>query len=148
MIASRRPGILQQEKPLSLPARGDLHDPRDSRSRAESHDGRGPFAGPERSEYPHEVGRGETHGPQPFQPERAHGRKRQQHRADEGELADLDADVERKQRGHELVARQAGGAEPGGETEAMQQPEGEGDDPRKADGQAVPAPLSAHDFGR
>ena len=65
---------------------------------------------------------------------------------DEGELPDLDAEIEEQERERNRVLRQADLAERAGEAEAMQQAEREGHEPRPARRQARPAAARVHDL--
>src|SRR5262249_10175892 len=66
---------------------------------------------------------------------------------DERELADLDADVEEEQRERDLTRRQTHRRQSAREAEPVQEPEGEGHDPRVADREARLAPPDPHDLG-
>ncbi len=70
-----------------------------------------------------------------------------ENQGDEEELAGLDADVEEQQGEGDLGLRQAHAGEAAGETETVQQAEGEGDHPGMPDGEARLAAPPAHDLG-
>ena len=77
------------------------------------------------------------------QVEKALQRQNQRH---ESELPEFDADVEGEQRQRHVLLRQPGVGQRGGEAEAVQQPEGEGDDPGMPDGEARLAAPGANDL--
>src|SRR5215470_15524087 len=70
----------------------------------------------------------------------------QQDQRDEGELADLHADVEHQQRERNVGLREADRRETAREPEAVQQAERERDDPRVADREARLAAPGADDL--
>src|SRR5438045_2747754 len=80
---------------------------------------------------------GRRFGPgRPAQLENGKGLFEREHQRDEAELAELDPDVERYQRRRDVAGRQPGLGESSGKTEAVEEAEGEGDDPGIADGEA------------
>src|SRR5215472_3600274 len=76
------------------------------------------------------------HPSRPANLQDAEGALQRKDQRDETELAELDADVEADERQRQFMPRQAGAGESAGEAEAMQQSEGERDDPGMANGEA------------
>ena len=72
--------------------------------------------------------------------------RRGQHGGNEEKLTDFDADIEEKQCDRDVTGGQANLAERSGEAEAMEKPEGKGDDPGRAGGDASLALARADDL--
>ena len=84
---------------------------------------------PERAERADGIAGQRLRPARPADLERPEGPRRRQDQEHEEQLPDLDPDVEQQQRPRDIRLRQAGGLQPAGEAEPVQQAEGERHDP-------------------
>ena len=77
-----------------------------------------------------------------------HQGDQRQHRANEQEMAGLDASAEEQQRRWNMSDRQPGLTQPAGKTQAVHQPEGERHEPRCARGDAFETAVHANNLRR